>query len=134
MRATWRRSRSRRAEAIARSTAKAPAIMADLHQPHDRLFRAVFSDAGEAASLLRAALPDTIAESFEWTTLALVGGTFVDEELRESQSDLLYRGAAHRDRAGGLDVPSVRASVVAGSVASPAAAALLLSHLGGRAP
>ena len=65
--------------------------MADLHQPHDRLFRAVFSDAGEAASLLRTALPDTIGESFEWTTLTLVEGTFVDEELHESQSDLLYR-------------------------------------------
>ena len=65
--------------------------MADLHQPHDRLFRAVFSDAGEAASLLRTALPDTIRESFEWTTLTLVEGTFVDEELHESQSDLLYR-------------------------------------------
>ena len=65
--------------------------MADLHQPHDRLFRAVFSDADEAASLLRTALPDTIRESFEWTTLTLVEGTFVDEELHESQSDLLYR-------------------------------------------
>ena len=65
--------------------------MADLHQPHDRLFQAVFSDAGEAASLLRTALPDTIAESFEWATLTLVEGTFVDEELHESQSDLLYR-------------------------------------------
>ena len=65
--------------------------MADLHQPHDRLFRAVFSDAGEAASLLRTALPATLGERFEWTTLTLVEGTFVDEELRESQSDLLYR-------------------------------------------
>ena len=65
--------------------------MTDLHQPHDRLFRAVFSDAGEAASLLRATLPDTVAESFEWTTLALVEGTFLDEELLESESDLLYR-------------------------------------------
>ena len=65
--------------------------MADLHQPHDRLFRAVFSDAGEAASLLRTALPETVAESFEWTTLAPVKGTFLDEELRGSESDLLYR-------------------------------------------
>ena len=65
--------------------------MADLHQPHDRLFRAVFSDAGEAASLLRTALPDTVGESFDWATLTLVEGTFVDEELHESQSDLLYR-------------------------------------------
>ena len=65
--------------------------MADLHQPHDRLFRAVFSDAGEAASLLRTALHETVAESFEWTTLAPVKGTFLDEELRGSESDLLYR-------------------------------------------
>lgn len=64
--------------------------MADIHQPHDRLFRAVFSDAGEAASLLQAALPDTVRNSFDWRTLTLVEGTFIDEDLRESQSDLLY--------------------------------------------
>ena len=65
--------------------------MADIHQPHDRLFRAVFSDADEAASLLQAALPDTIRLSFDWTTLTLVEGTFVDKDLHESQSDLLYQ-------------------------------------------
>lgn len=65
--------------------------MADIHQPHDRLFRAVFSDAGEAASLLQAALPDSVRNSFDWTTLALVDGTFVDQDLQGSQSDLLYR-------------------------------------------
>ena len=65
--------------------------MADIHQPHDRLFRAVFSDADEAASLLQAALPGAIRDSFDWTTLALLDGTFVDEDLRESQSDMLYQ-------------------------------------------
>ena len=65
--------------------------MADIHQPHDRLFRAVFSDASEAVSLLRNTLPDTIRNSFDWTTLALRDGTFIDEELRENQTDLLYR-------------------------------------------
>ena len=64
--------------------------MADIHQPHDRLFRAVFSDAGEAASLLQAALPNTVRDNFDWRTLTLVEGTFIDEDLRESQSDLLY--------------------------------------------
>lgn len=63
--------------------------MADIHQPHDRLFRAIFSDASEAASLLQTALPDTIRDSFDWTTLTLVEGTFIDNDLRESQSDLL---------------------------------------------
>ena len=65
--------------------------MADIHQPHDRLFRAVFSDADEAASLLQAALPGVIRDSFDWTTLTLLDGTFIDEDLRESQSDLLYQ-------------------------------------------
>lgn len=65
--------------------------MADLHQPHDRLFRAVFSDADEAASLLQAALPGVIRDSFDWTTLTLLDGTFVDEDLQGSQSDLLYQ-------------------------------------------
>ena len=65
--------------------------MADIHQPHDRLFRAVFSDADEAASLLQAALPGAVRNAFDWTTLTPVDGTFVDEDLRESQSDLLYQ-------------------------------------------
>ena len=58
---------------------------------HDRLFRAVFSDASEAAGLLQTALPATVRNSFDWTTLTLVGGTFVDEDLQGSQSDLLYQ-------------------------------------------
>ena len=65
--------------------------MANIHQPHDRLFRSVFSDASEAAALLQAALPDTVRNNFDWTTLTLVDGTFIDEELQGSQSDLLYQ-------------------------------------------
>ena len=65
--------------------------MADIHQPHDRLFRAVFSDAGEAAGLLQTALPDSVRDSFDWTTLTLLDGTFIDEDLQGSQSDLLYQ-------------------------------------------
>lgn len=65
--------------------------MADIHQPHDMLFRSVFSDASEAAALLQTALPGTFRNTFDWTTLTLVDGTFVDEDLQGSQSDLLYR-------------------------------------------
>ena len=65
--------------------------MTDMHQPHDRLSRAVFSDASEAAGLLQTALPATVRNSFDRTTLTLVGGTFVDEDLQGSQSDLLYQ-------------------------------------------
>ena len=66
--------------------------MADeLHQPHDKLFRAVFSDTAEAAALLQAALPDFVRDQVDWATLTLLDGTFLDDELRESESDLLYQ-------------------------------------------
>lgn len=66
--------------------------MADaLHQPHDKLFRAVFSDTAEAASLLQAAVPATIRDQLDWPTLTLLTGTFLDDDLRESESDLLYQ-------------------------------------------
>jgi predicted transposase YdaD len=65
--------------------------MADeIYQPHDKLFRTVFSDSAEAASLLQAYLPEAISREFNWATLTLLDGTFVDEGLRESESDLLY--------------------------------------------
>ena len=65
--------------------------MADIRHPHDRLFRSVFSEASEATTLLQATLPDSVRDSFDWTTLTLVDGTFVDEDLQGSQSDLLYQ-------------------------------------------
>ena len=63
----------------------------ELHQPHDKLFRSIFSDATEAASLLQAALPTTIRDQLDWPTLTLLEGTFLDDDLRESESDLLYQ-------------------------------------------
>ena len=65
--------------------------MADIHQPHDRIFRAVFSDIDEAVGLLQTALPDTIRNHFHWNTLTLLDGSFIDDEMRGSQSDLLYQ-------------------------------------------
>ena len=65
--------------------------MADeIEHPHDRLFRAVFSDATEAASLLQAAVPRKLRENVDWNNLRLVEGTFVDDALRQSESDLLF--------------------------------------------
>lgn len=65
--------------------------MADeIDQPHDRLFRTVFSDVAEAASLLQAAVPRELCENVDWNSLRLVKGTFVDDALRQSESDLLF--------------------------------------------
>ncbi len=65
--------------------------MADeIDHPHDRLFRAVFSDAAEAASLLQTAVPQELRDAVDWSSLRLLEGTFVDDALRQSESDLLF--------------------------------------------
>lgn len=61
------------------------------HHPHDKLFRTIFADKQEAESFLRAYLPEAISNQLDWQTLTLVETSFVDEALKESESDLLYR-------------------------------------------
>ena len=61
-----------------------------VNRPHDKLFRAVFGHAPEAAALLRAHLPETLARDLHWSSLTLQDATFVDDELRGSESDLLF--------------------------------------------
>lgn len=65
----------------------------EVDHPHDSLFRKVFSDVGEAAGLLRTALPGVLRDRMDWTSLKLLDGSFVDENLRQSQTDLLYEVA-----------------------------------------
>ncbi|MFO0715104.1 MAG: Rpn family recombination-promoting nuclease/putative transposase [Sandaracinus sp.] len=60
------------------------------HTPHDALFKAVFSLPEHAEAELRAVLPARLARRIDWSTLALAGGSFVDEALKERHSDLLY--------------------------------------------
>lgn len=65
--------------------------MADeVHHPHDKLFRDVFSDTEEARGLLRTALPGRLRKGMDWKSLALLEGTFVDDDLKGSEADLLY--------------------------------------------
>ncbi len=58
--------------------------------PHDALFRALVSDPGRAAALLRDHLPERIAGLLAETPPRPVDGTFVDGDLRESRSDMLF--------------------------------------------
>jgi hypothetical protein len=57
---------------------------------HDTLFKHVFSDPDNAAAELRAVLPAAVAETIDWSTLALEPGSFVDVELAERHCDLLF--------------------------------------------
>lgn len=64
--------------------------MSDQPSPHDALFRRVLGEPANAASQLRAVLPATLVARLELEKLALVSGSFVDEELRSRYSDLLF--------------------------------------------
>lgn len=58
--------------------------------PHDAFFKLVFSQPEHAAGELRAVLPPELAGRFDWSTLALCPGSFVDEAFAQSHTDLLF--------------------------------------------
>ena len=59
------------------------------HRRHDKLFRAVFSDPVHAQALVRDQLPNEIAGLLADKPPVVHPGSFIDEDLRESQADLL---------------------------------------------
>jgi hypothetical protein len=61
-----------------------------IHNPHDTLSRRVFSRKENAAGELRAVLPDALSGRIDWASLELVDGRFVDPELADRLSDLLF--------------------------------------------
>jgi len=61
-----------------------------IHHPHDTLFRSVFADPELAAELLRAELPEAIAQAIDSRSLRPVEGSFVDDSLATHEADLLF--------------------------------------------
>lgn len=59
-------------------------------KPHDAFFKAVFEQPENAAALLREALPAKISAAIAWQTLAPQSGTYIDPELADHHSDLLF--------------------------------------------
>ncbi len=59
-------------------------------KPHDALFRAAFEQPEHAAGLLRGALPATVADALAWDTLTREVGSFIDDDLADRHSDLLF--------------------------------------------
>ncbi|WP_437754936.1 Rpn family recombination-promoting nuclease/putative transposase [Sorangium sp. So ce1389] len=58
--------------------------------PHDALFKSTFSQPQHAAGALREALPAALAARIDFASLALQPGSFIDEALAASHSDLLF--------------------------------------------
>ena len=63
----------------------------ELPNPHDRFFKEVFSRPEIAADFLANYLPGSVTGVLDLTNPELVKGSFVDAELRQHFSDLLYR-------------------------------------------
>jgi predicted transposase YdaD len=59
-------------------------------QPHDALFKAVFSRLEHAHGLLAQVLPPTFVRHLDWSTFAQEPATFVDAALAQRHSDLLF--------------------------------------------
>jgi hypothetical protein len=70
---------------------------APTQQPHDALFKAVFSEPANAAAEIAAALPRELVEALDLGSLEAVPGSFVDERLRQSHTDLLFRVRLRED-------------------------------------
>ncbi len=65
--------------------------MAKINTPHDAFFKRLFGDLEVAADFLRNYLPAEILSRLDLDTLELEKESFIDPELRESFSDLLFR-------------------------------------------
>lgn len=65
--------------------------MAEIANPHDRFFREVFSRLEWSRDFLRTQLPPAIVETLALETLDLRPGSFLDQELQQYYSDLLFR-------------------------------------------
>ena len=61
-----------------------------LPSPHSRFFQYSFSNIGLARDFLKSQLASRVLDYLDLSTLEIVTGSFIDDQLRESQSDLLF--------------------------------------------
>ena len=57
---------------------------------NDELFQKVYGDPKEAAAFLQKNLPAALANKIDWSTLEHRKKSYIDQEFRKSESDLLY--------------------------------------------
>lgn len=62
----------------------------EIHQPHDKLFKAGFSVPANTAAFLSAHLPDALTQNISWEDLKLEPGSFIDQAFQHCESDLLF--------------------------------------------
>lgn len=65
--------------------------MSKIYNPHDRLFKETFGDVAVTQDFLENYLPDEMLEMIELESLVTMKETFIQEELKDTQSDLLCK-------------------------------------------
>jgi predicted transposase/invertase (TIGR01784 family) len=70
--------------------------MAELQYPHDHFFRELLSRQEAARDFLRYYLPAEVVPLLDLSAPELLQDSFIDPELREHSSDLLYQVALHQ--------------------------------------
>ncbi len=64
--------------------------------PHDTIFKKFFSDISVVNCFFQAYLPENIKKKCDFSTLKIEPGSFIDQELRQQYSDILYSVKIHR--------------------------------------
>ena len=65
--------------------------MCPVQSPHDAFFKSVFSDPDNARSCCEQVLPPALLARLDLSDLELVPGSFVDPQLTELRTDLLFQ-------------------------------------------
>ncbi len=63
----------------------------ELSQPHDVTFKKLFGETEIAKNVIEKNLPQEVLEQLDMDSLERIDGSFVNKELKETFSDLLYR-------------------------------------------
>ncbi|WP_426487133.1 Rpn family recombination-promoting nuclease/putative transposase [Leptospira interrogans] len=65
--------------------------MSDMTNPHDRLIRETLQDKEDAISFFKNSLPEKVIELLDLKRLELTQSSFISENLKEEQTDLLFQ-------------------------------------------
>jgi predicted transposase YdaD len=68
-------------------------------KPHDALFKAAFEAPQHAAGVFRSLLPTTVEDALAWNTVRHEPGSFIDADLADRHSDLLFSIEVRETRA-----------------------------------
>jgi predicted transposase/invertase (TIGR01784 family) len=77
----------------------------DIHNIHDKFVRETFSDAERAAAFFEIALPEQLTAQLNLKTLKCQNESYIDSELKEYFSDLIFEVSLKND-------PGVKTDVV----------------------